>query len=507
MGATQSLVSSEAAVVTVIVAGAVGYGYTQLAGTNGTRGAGEASSSTSGLTGNAEEEEEKGKGKSREKEKGKGKKNKKQTAMSDMTGATTATTVTATVTGAQVQFGQMTDVTPVLFSEVIPGSFDTARSSDVDAGAGGGAIGTAGEPSKSKKPKKKSKKQAASASASSSKVLPPPSVESSAVLSSSSVVVPAQASKDKDKEAQPSIPSSSSPARTIQPPPAIVIPPPSTAQQADSITSHDTDSSWTHVRSRRRDEAGRAANLARPMSGLSADFTTSDTGIASSMTDDGEGDASVGASSPVVGRTEDEEEGEGEALGSGPSYVRETGEGTQRRPLAERLLPKPRKTGVDDMLETSDYPAVSRVMRVHPLPGEKPASGFSWADYEDVHVEEGAGHDADGEDDGWGVVKSRRSRPERSSTTGTAAATTSKPQSEKAPETLTKRQRQNAKKREAAKSAKADTEGQRLATLAKHKQQLEKTKMIEQLAGKGGGKSASGGMKASVDDNGKLVWE
>lgn len=87
------------------------------------------------------------------------------------------------------------------------------------------------------------------------------------------------------------------------------------------------------------------------------------------------------------------------------------------------------------MLETPDYPALSRVMRVQPRPDEKPASGFSWADYEDVHVESGAGSgsgsteaatggtgndadedgDGDGDDnDGWGVVKSR-GRPSTSS--------------------------------------------------------------------------------------------
>lgn len=49
-----------------------------------------------------------------------------------------------------------------------------------------------------------------------------------------------------------------------------------------------------------------------------------------------------------------------------------------------------------------EHPTLSRVMRVQPLPNEKPAPGFSWRDYEDV--------DADGEDDGWGVVKSKRSR-------------------------------------------------------------------------------------------------
>lgn len=51
-------------------------------------------------------------------------------------------------------------------------------------------------------------------------------------------------------------------------------------------------------------------------------------------------------------------------------------------------------------------------MRVHrPRADEKPATGFSWADYEDVRLEESTGGgndaDADGEDDGWGVVKSR----------------------------------------------------------------------------------------------------
>lgn len=58
------------------------------------------------------------------------------------------------------------------------------------------------------------------------------------------------------------------------------------------------------------------------------------------------------------------------------------------------------------MLEVPDQPSVARVLRVQPTPGEKPAPGFSWADYEDVQV--AAAEEADGEDDGgWGVVKSR----------------------------------------------------------------------------------------------------
>lgn len=58
------------------------------------------------------------------------------------------------------------------------------------------------------------------------------------------------------------------------------------------------------------------------------------------------------------------------------------------------------------MLEEPDQASIARVLRVQPNPGEKPAPGFSWADYEDVQV--AAAEDADGEDDGgWGVVKSR----------------------------------------------------------------------------------------------------
>jgi hypothetical protein len=73
---------------------------------------------------------------------------------------------------------------------------------------------------------------------------------------------------------------------------------------------------------------------------------------------------------------------------------------------------------------------------------------------------------------------------------------------------LTKRQRQNASKREVQKAAKSEAETERLAILAKHKRELEQARMSEQFGGKGGNsKTASGGMKASVDEGGKLVWE
>lgn len=66
------------------------------------------------------------------------------------------------------------------------------------------------------------------------------------------------------------------------------------------------------------------------------------------------------------------------------------------------------------MLETPDYPSLSRVMRVQPQADEKPPSGYSWADYEDVATT-GAENDADGEDEGWGVVKSRGRSSKKSS--------------------------------------------------------------------------------------------
>lgn len=192
------------------------------------------------------------------------------------------------------------------------------------------------------------------------------------------------------------------------------------------------------------------------------------------------------------------------------------------------------------MLETPDYPALSRVMRVQPRPDEKPAPGFAWGDYEDVNadpnastsapaaaeVRGGADNDADGEDDdndGWGVVKGRARtstcpiltyifRSNESPTTETPRdPSTQASQSNSASQSSaeqSKRQRQNAVKRDAQKANKAAAEAERLATLARHKRELERTKMLEQYAGGGKGKKVtSGGMKATVDANGKMVWE
>lgn len=89
----------------------------------------------------------------------------------------------------------------------------------------------------------------------------------------------------------------------------------------------------------------------------------------------------------------------------------------------------------------------------------------------------------------------------------TASSLTSSSQAHRASETITKRQRQNGQRRVREKAEKAAAEEQRQAALAKHKRELDTARILEQYSGKSGGKSFSGGMKASVDERGKLVWE
>ncbi|TFK51913.1 hypothetical protein OE88DRAFT_1485515 [Heliocybe sulcata] len=225
------------------------------------------------------------------------------------------------------------------------------------------------------------------------------------------------------------------------------------SQPRAELSPVDTDGSWTQVSSHSRSRRQEASEGAMAPSAEH----TSDAGLAASS----------------VSEPTDEEV-------------------DNRKTLAQKLLPKPRKTGVEDMTETPDYPGIARVMRVQPPPGEQPATGFSWGDYEDV--------DADGEDDGgWGVVKSRSRR-----TAPTNAQPSSTPEF-KAPESVTKKQRQNAAKRDREKAAKDQAEAERLEKLAKHKRELERERVMEQA--KSRGKKASGGMTATVDEKGKLVWE
>ncbi|KAI0358338.1 hypothetical protein OH77DRAFT_1397778 [Trametes cingulata] len=245
---------------------------------------------------------------------------------------------------------------------------------------------------------------------------------------------------------------------------------------------------WTKVETKKK-ASQPAPGTGAPAGSSSAperppEVSTSDAGITTSVT---------GNSSPVTERTEDESH----------ASLPDSRTSDNKRTLAEKLLPKPRKTGVEDLLEEPDYPQIARVMRVQPRPDERPAAGFSWGDYEDVDDSRVTADDADAEEDGgWGVVRSRRS-----STFGPKqpASSDHTPTPLKAPETLTKKQRQHAAKREAEKAAKAQAEAERLATLAKHKRELERARIAEQA--KASKKQASGGMSAYVDENGKLVWQ
>ena len=51
-----------------------------------------------------------------------------------------------------------------------------------------------------------------------------------------------------------------------------------------------------------------------------------------------------------------------------------------------------------------------------------------------------------------------------------------------------------------------DAEAQRQASLAKHKRDLEKARIAEQL-NSSKGKKASGGMSSYVNEKGQLVWD
>lgn len=70
---------------------------------------------------------------------------------------------------------------------------------------------------------------------------------------------------------------------------------------------------------------------------------------------------------------------------------------------------------------------------------------------------------------------------------------------------MTKKQRQNLAKREGQKAAKAEAEAQRQAALTKHQRELEKERIKEQFAQQS--KKTSGGMRATVDSKGHMVFE
>lgn len=281
------------------------------------------------------------------------------------------------------------------------------------------------------------------------------------------------------------------------------------------------DQGWTRVETKKK--AAQPAPTGTSTSERPPDISTSDAGITTSVT---------GTSSPVTERTEDE------------AHVQPADPSTSgnRRTLAERLLPKPRKTGVEEYVSLSrEWAAVCSRQRACPqsLGGARLPSGGA------RHEDPASGRRAARRRvlvgrlrrRGGGTGDRRRcrrrgrrvGRRKNASFTyvrhciyiapqltyvhcsagpkqpATSSGSAQAPASQSGSETLTKKQRQHAAKREAEKAAKAEGEAARLALLAQHKRELERTRMAEQA--KASKKQPSGGMSAYVDENGKLVWQ
>ena len=157
---------------------------------------------------------------------------------------------------------------------------------------------------------------------------------------------------------------------------------------ADAEDAHDER--WTRVEARRKKAPLQPQDgLAETAETTAADVTTSDAGITTSVT---------GNSSPVTERTTEDElrsdldECVSLSLNSGLPYL-----------IYAHFLGRSALEASPSSIQDGPPPIVP----VRPPPGEKPAKGFTWEDYEGVHVDE----DASGEeDDGWGVVRSRRSQ-------------------------------------------------------------------------------------------------
>jgi hypothetical protein len=415
MGSAQSyIMSPEGALTALVMAGAIGLGYTQLGGP-ATQPAG--TGATPGVSGKEDAAET---GATPATKKGKKKSSKAGAGEVSETGSATKSKE------------------PQIMENVIPGQFDSVPASATP------------QPPPTKKSKKKKGKAAVARPPSE-----PPSEPASAPVSSAIDYLSESSIKEAGKKAKkqqlqggqqqpPPMPSSSAVTSTS----ASQL----TRPLQQSTTSIDTDGSWTRVGRGKGKSAGGDNHSAAPTS-----TTTSDAGMTTT--------SPTADSSPVTGlstaATLDEDRGGEEAsfLLNVNERERDSGD-VNRRTLAEKLLPKPRKTGVDElsfprsfcvfnsvsfetsnmcsdddniasffvlsfyfapnfngcyinptihfpsfsMLEISDYPNLARVIRVQPLPDEKPATGFSWGDYEDVGE-----HDADGEDDGWGVVTNKRS--------------------------------------------------------------------------------------------------
>ncbi|PPQ66139.1 hypothetical protein CVT24_000225 [Panaeolus cyanescens] len=539
MGSAQSVLSTEGVVTALVVAGAVGVGITQMKPakesqheTQTTVIAGEKGAGTEASGAAAKKNKKKKKAASTPggtaDVAGTGPEDASDTPVSSLAGSKIKTKATKATSGAAPPLAKSTT------KDSIPGGFETPVVSEAGEGKTAAASTTA------KKSKKKKGQASSAADAHTSGATTPnepatksPAPASSSLADSTQLKSSTTASGGKKKQGkgqqQASAKSQQQPAAPSKPspPPAtktqsqvldVAAPPSSSShnqvqQPLDhSFVSIDTDGSWTRVGGSRRSKNQSSATSGPAKAALPASTSRDSRSFNRYATSTDDVDTTTtGNSSPVAEKAELEEDvDESFLLRVAEDASRSVGE--QRKTLAEKLLPKPRKTVVDDMLETPANPPLARVIRVQPTSSQsqlQPAPGFSWGDYEDAegHITtDGDGErDADAEEDeeGWGVVKSRKSKRTTpgASTASLGASTTSA--SSSAP--LTKKQLQNKKRREAEKAANAEQEKDRLARLAAHKRQLEIEKMKEQQ--KKGKSKESGGMKATIDAGGKLVWE
>ena len=166
-------------------------------------------------------------------------------------------------------------------------------------------------------------------------------------------------------------------------------------------------------------------------------------------------------------------------------------------------------------------PGIARVLRV-PLTYDRPSGTAEWGDYEDAEDVRGADPDTD---DGWSVVPEKAKRrsiggdmppqakpfPEIGSTraggsgyASAASVTVAAPTAASGSESQSKNAKKNAKRKDAAKAVKAANDVAQQEALAKHKKDQEAARIAEQFKTKS---KQSGGMSASVNDKGQLVWE
>ena len=276
MGSAQSYISPESALTTLVVAGAIGLGYTQIG-----------RSSTSTAVKNSTDA-------TPQPDKGKKKRAKSNVAFSGDS---------SDKGHSNNDKSQQHPTTPRVPNPLpgFPGQFEPTTSPDSHPSE----VAATSSSSKAKKPKKKKAKAA---------VTTDPIVREVAASSAdySSEISNKSRTKTPKRQQQPQ--SSSEMTRPFE-----------------STASVDTDGSWTRVGSVRRHTALSKNSTAS----FEATTSDADTGLT----------PQTGDSSPITERGTEGEESSSFLLDIGS---RESGE-NPRKTLAEKLLPKPRKTGVDEL--------------------------------------------------------------------------------------------------------------------------------------------------------------